>query len=102
MRRCCEETLRVLRAHKESLLTIIEVFMHDPLYKWALSPKAARTRQAATADAAEEEVAAIEEAPAAEGEREANKDAERALLRIRHKLDGLEGGAAPHALNPKP
>ena len=93
MRRCCEETLRVLRAHKESLATIIEVFMHDPLYKWALSPKAARTRQA-TADAAEEEVAAaIEETPAPEGEREANKDAERALLRIRHKLDGLEGGA---------
>lgn len=46
MRRSCEETLRVLRAHKESLLTIVEVFIHDPLYKWALSPADAQLRQA--------------------------------------------------------
>ncbi len=25
MRRCCEETMRVLRANKEALLTLIEV-----------------------------------------------------------------------------
>ena len=46
MRRSCEETLRVLRAHKESLLTIVEVFIHDPLYKWALTPADAQLRQA--------------------------------------------------------
>jgi len=36
--RSCEATLAVMRANKEALLTIIEVFIHDPLYKWALSP----------------------------------------------------------------
>ncbi len=47
MRRSCEETLRVLRAAKASLLTIVEVFIHDPLYKWALTPADARARQLA-------------------------------------------------------
>jgi phosphatidylinositol kinase/protein kinase (PI-3 family) len=45
MRKCCEETLRVLRVHKESLLTIVEVFIHDPLYRWALTPANAHQRQ---------------------------------------------------------
>jgi ataxia telangiectasia mutated family protein len=52
MRKCCEETLRVLRTHKESLLTIVEVFIHDPLYKWALTPAGAQQRQAASLDGA--------------------------------------------------
>lgn len=50
MRKCCEETLRVLRAHKESLLTIVEVFIHDPLYKWALTPAGAQQRQGSSLD----------------------------------------------------
>ena len=37
-RRSCEEVLRVLRDHTMSLLTILEVVIHDPLYKWSLSP----------------------------------------------------------------
>ncbi|CAA3003480.1 Serine threonine- kinase ATM, partial [Olea europaea subsp. europaea] len=44
-RRCCEETLSVMRTNKEALLTIVEVFIHDPLYKWALSPLKAMQRQ---------------------------------------------------------
>lgn len=71
-RRCCEKTLSVMRTNKEALLTIIEVqhlssyiaiiyyfffliivnvrnslqvFIHDPLYKWALSPLKALQRQ---------------------------------------------------------
>eukprot|EP00041_Stephanoeca_diplocostata_P024104 m.603174 g.603174 ORF g.603174 m.603174 type:complete len:267 (-) comp22452_c3_seq9:1021-1821(-) len=35
-RMCAEETMRVLRQSKESLLTILEVFLHDPLYNWKL------------------------------------------------------------------
>ena len=30
--------MKVLRNQHESLITIVEVFIHDPLYKWALSP----------------------------------------------------------------
>ncbi|CAA2954520.1 Serine threonine- kinase ATM [Olea europaea subsp. europaea] len=44
-RRCSEETLSVMRTNKEALLTIVEVFIHDPLYKWALSPLKAMQRQ---------------------------------------------------------
>ena len=36
---------QVLRANKESILTVIEVFIHDPLYKWALTTTAANRRQ---------------------------------------------------------
>ena len=37
-RRCCEETLRVLRHNSGPLLTVLEVLLHDPLYKWKKSP----------------------------------------------------------------
>jgi phosphatidylinositol kinase/protein kinase (PI-3 family) len=37
-RRCCEETLRVLRSNSGPLLTVLEVLLHDPLYKWKKSP----------------------------------------------------------------
>ena len=30
-RRCCEETLKVLRSSADVLSTILEVFIHDPL-----------------------------------------------------------------------
>ena len=44
-RRSCEEVLRVLRDQAPRLLTILEVVLHDPLYKWSLSPLQARARQ---------------------------------------------------------
>ena len=36
---------QVLRANKEVLLTIMEVFIYDPLYKWALTTSRALQRQ---------------------------------------------------------
>ncbi|XP_065875882.1 serine/threonine-protein kinase ATM isoform X2 [Euphorbia lathyris] len=85
-RRCCEETLSVMRANKEALLTIVEVFIHDPLYKWALSPLKALQRQKDKDDDAD---AILEEI---EDENEGNKDAARALMRVKQKLDGYEEG----------
>lgn len=35
--RCSEETLRVLRKGKDVIMTILEVFRHDPLHSWAMS-----------------------------------------------------------------
>ena len=92
MRRCCEETLRVLREHKESLLTIIEVFIHDPLFRWGLTPLGAQQRQKDDADVADGEVPLEPHSPMEDGL--LNADAERALLRIKQKLDGLEGGVS--------
>ncbi|KAK4394662.1 Serine/threonine-protein kinase ATM, partial [Sesamum angolense] len=86
-RRCCEETLSVMRTNKEALLTIIEVFIHDPLYKWALSPLKAMQRQK---DIDDDLDASLEDSD--EDEYEGNKDAARALLRVKQKLDGYEDG----------
>lgn len=85
-RRCCEETLSVMRTNKEALLTIVEVFIHDPLYKWALSPLKALQRQKETEDYDGMNLEGLQE------EFEGNKDATRALMRVKQKLDGYEGG----------
>ncbi|PWA19197.1 hypothetical protein CTI12_AA629950 [Artemisia annua] len=85
-RRCCEENLSVMQTNKEASLTIIEVFIHDPLYKWALSPLKALERQKETDDDLE---ASLEDS---EGQYEGNKDAARALLRVMQKLNGYEEG----------
>ncbi|CAN8254904.1 unnamed protein product [Cochlearia groenlandica] len=85
-RRCCEETLSVMRTNKEALLTIVEVFIHDPLYKWALSPLKALQRQKETEDYDGVNVEGLQE------DFEGNKDATRALMRVKQKLDGYEDG----------
>jgi hypothetical protein len=36
---------QVLRRHKEALLTVVEVVLHDPLYKWQMNPVKAQRRQ---------------------------------------------------------
>jgi ataxia telangiectasia mutated family protein len=33
-RRCSEHTLRVLRESADLIMTVLEVFKHDPLYAW--------------------------------------------------------------------
>lgn len=38
-RRCSVEVMKVLRQNQQMLLTVLEVFIHDPLYKWAVSPE---------------------------------------------------------------
>ncbi|CAI8597663.1 unnamed protein product [Vicia faba] len=85
-RRCCEKTLSVMRTNKEALLTIVEVFIHDPLYKWALSPLKALQRQK------EMDVDLDTSLEEPQNEYEGNKDAARALLRVKQKLDGYEDG----------
>uniref|UniRef100_A0A2C9VRS0 Serine/threonine-protein kinase ATM n=1 Tax=Manihot esculenta TaxID=3983 RepID=A0A2C9VRS0_MANES len=85
-RRCCEETLAVMRTNKEALLTIVEVFIHDPLYKWALSPLKALQRQKDLDDDLE---TCLEDS---QDQYEGNKDAARALMRVKQKLDGYEEG----------
>lgn len=34
---CCEHTLRVMRNNYQQILTVLDVLVHDPLYKWTLS-----------------------------------------------------------------
>jgi len=62
-----------------------QVFIHDPLYKWALSPLKALQRQKETDDT---DSCLDDSQEAYEG----NKDAARAILRVKQKLDGYEDG----------
>ena len=59
MRKCSEETLRVLRANKNALTTVVAVLVHDPILKWAVSPERAAERQREMEE--EEEPASAEE-----------------------------------------
>ena len=82
-RRCCEETLSVLREHRESLLTIMEVFLHDPLYQWALTPAlASRKQNTGVVDLASTTTNTIRS--------RGNRDAEKVLRRVGQKLQGIE------------
>ena len=108
--RCCAEVLRVLRAHSLQLLTILEVVIYDPLYKWSLSPQA-KSRQTAEAGAegyqpqapvgGKRSRAAAAKAPeplpveTEDGDSSFDRDAaERTIMRIRNKLQGLEDSAS--------
>lgn len=35
--RCAEQTLRVLRDRSDVILTVLEVFKHDPLHSWSVN-----------------------------------------------------------------
>ena len=37
-RRCAEQTLRVLRTSSPLIMTVLEVFKHDPLFAWMGDP----------------------------------------------------------------
>jgi len=93
MRRCSEHVLRVLRAHREELLTIAEVLIHDPLYNWALTPKRAAEHQRRMTDTEGAGQGAEDGLTAAlPGLELGNIDAERALTRVKQKLEGTELG----------
>ena len=94
MRRCCEEVLRVMRKHKEPIVTVLSVFIHDPLYSWSLSHgRAAKTktsqRDGGTTDGDTNDVNEVDNTS---GDNEGNLDANRTLLVIKQKLEGRIGG----------
>lgn len=144
--RCSEVALGVLRspAGRDALLLLVEVLIHDPILKWAMSPTLARRKQwrggsvgggggggggGATArggatpsragggggGGGDEEMEEGEDdggeggggggeavgawggatAAGAAAPEVLNADAERALLRVRRKLDGSEEGGDP-------
>lgn len=87
-RKCCEEVMRVLRANSMALLTVLSVVIHDPLYKWSLSPAAARARQSKDPGA---KLRIGQDTANETGRSQFGRDAgERTLLRIRAKLQGFE------------
>ncbi|XP_054719337.1 serine-protein kinase ATM-like [Uloborus diversus] len=79
-KRCSEKTLEVMRNSQDVLLTILEVLLYDPLYEWTVPPSKSPTQRS--------------NLPTSYGTQEVNKLAERALMRLQQKLQGLEEGVA--------
>jgi phosphatidylinositol kinase/protein kinase (PI-3 family) len=73
-RTACEETLRLLRQEQYMLLTILDVFRFDPLYRWSVSPIVKRKRSDPDETMNGNEDALVD--PSSTG----NKEAARALL----------------------
>lgn len=102
-RRSCEITLSVMRRHKDVLLTVVEVLLHDPMFNWALTPEEILREQMGEPPRGRDNIE-DEEVPASPGESSidaialtmkrkvsGSREAQRALNRISEKLDGLEG-----------
>lgn len=83
-----------------SCMQVVGVVIADPLYRWAMTPVRAKQRQHdkdVLPDSSQNEDSGGPEAggngPAAGGtESLGNADAERAVLRVKQKLEGLEWG----------
>nr|CAI5844505.1 unnamed protein product [Callosobruchus analis] len=86
-RRSCEKTMGVLRQNYQTIISILEVLLYDPLYAWTVTPAEANKRQT-------DESNFRNNSPNSSGEEDnhINITAERALLRIREKLQGTELG----------
>ncbi|GLV35047.1 telomere fusion [Carabus blaptoides fortunei] len=84
-RRSCEKTMHVLRQHAETVLTILEVLLYDPLYAWTITAAEAYSRQ--QDDDLKESLHFSDEDGTS-----VNVTAERALLRLKQKLQGTENG----------
>lgn len=88
LRSGAEHTMRVLRSHTDALLTVLQVFVRNPLHKWTQDPTRAKANPfLKTAGAGAVPAAAAAELAAAGGSG-SNAEAERTLLRIQHKLEG--------------
>ncbi|CAK9823884.1 Serine-protein kinase ATM [Anthophora retusa] len=85
MRYCCEEILTVLRDQRQIIITLLQVLLYDPLFKWTITPAKARNIQSGSSSRL------VEINQCSTG---TNKTAERALLRIEQKLQGTEEGLA--------
>lgn len=87
---------KVLRQKAEMMLMVIEAFKYDPLYRWSRKPPKASNsslpdvigRSPTAAPTAFERLDVHEE----EEECDIPKEAERALLRVKEKLMGMEEG----------
>ncbi|KAL7693861.1 putative serine/threonine-protein kinase ATM [Plasmopara halstedii] len=95
--RCCEVTLQLLRKKSASVVTILEVFVHDPLYRWTLSPlKALRiqgeqnTKSMHTRSSGKFDGVDSMENTQAHAEPGSLDAAARALIRVKQKLEGYE------------
>lgn len=111
-RKTCEKTMEVLRANKTTIITIIEVLLHDPLYSWTLTNKKIEKRQGHASNNVDESKYALWRRTIrininlnhfhfSLSDQDINGMAQRVLLRLEEKLDGkqLSRGEAKSVCN---
>ncbi|KAJ1964146.1 hypothetical protein GGI12_001602, partial [Dipsacomyces acuminosporus] len=76
-RKTCEMTLRLLREHKDALMSVLEAFVHDPLVEW--SKRTTRSNRSAPS----------------KDSGQPNEQAAKCLHNISRKLQGVLQGVAP-------
>uniref|UniRef100_A0A146KLL5 Serine/threonine-protein kinase ATM n=2 Tax=Lygus hesperus TaxID=30085 RepID=A0A146KLL5_LYGHE len=89
-KRCCEETLSVLRKTKDPILTTLEVFLYDPLATWESSVKKVAAKRVQ-----KNQVDSLHLVNSDESDKEGegiNTLAERCVQRLKEKLEGREDG----------
>jgi len=65
----CENVMRVLRANKESLMAVLEAFVHDPLINWRLLNTGNQLSEETDDDNKHESAPSLEEAIHTSGSR---------------------------------
>lgn len=107
-RRACEETMTALRENSETIISILEVLLYDPLYTWTITPVQAYNRQFRDSEASGSSLDSDSDGKHeyldtlsnnncsgfdAETATAVNSVAERALFRLRAKLNGIENNS---------
>ena len=112
-RRCCEFTMEVMRKQQDSILTLLEVLLYDPLYVWTVTPQKAAALQQKQKLTKRRGSAATDTIPddgvlsflfnlrlscsllcqySETVDMEVNESAKRTLVRLSQKLRGVEKG----------
>ncbi len=90
LRRCSEVTMDVLRKWRDTLLSVLEPFIHDPLVEWKKTAPAPPAPAPAPPAAGQKGGAALAEiVSTALGAESENMEGVRTVRRIAERLDGL-------------
>ncbi|KAF9266973.1 hypothetical protein L218DRAFT_1074808 [Marasmius fiardii PR-910] len=85
--RCAEETMRVLREGSEVIMTVLEVFRHDPLHSWTMNDMKIQKIQHQSNNQTAVATANIPGLSINMASGNAEEDADRALSSVARKLD---------------
>ncbi len=89
-RHTCEHVMKLLRRHRENLLSILEAFIFDPLINWTISANV-RIGPSETGDTTTALASSVKLREPQETEKR-NQQADSALLRVKAKLSGEDFG----------
>ncbi len=85
-RPCCEFTMEVMRQQQDSILTLLQMLLYDPLYMWTITLQNRRGSPARATNIS------FDDRGTDQLEDEVNESAKRTLLRLGRKLRGVEKG----------